>query len=269
MTSAQWLFVLVAGIQVSLSAQPVQSSLPAFEAASIKKRATPVQGFQPLIAEHGTFSTPGTSVAFLVQFAYDVKDYFIVDAPNWIRTDVFEVNAKAGRDATRAEMQMMMQSLLAERFGLVIRREPRVLAHFALVPAREDGAHGPTLQQIDDCRNREIRPKEPTVPPGAALVRGCGTMSALATMASGHMRAPVIDKTGIAGTFRYVMYISPADAIVDIPGLPSLRPRIGPEADALPSFRDAMRDQLGLRMESARGPLEVLVIQSVHQPTDN
>jgi uncharacterized protein (TIGR03435 family) len=236
---------------VALEAQTPQ---PRFEVASIKKRDSPVQGFPQRVAEHGTYSLPSATVASLVQFAYEVRDDFIVDGPNWIRSETFDVNAKAGRDASADDMRPMMQSLLADRFGLVIRREQRVMPHFELLMARTDRSVGPTLQKIDDCRNLAARPKAPSIPSGASAISGCGTMASIATMASRYMGAPVIDKTGIAGTFTHFMFMSPKDSIVSVPGLPQLgRPVIGPEADALPSFRDAMRDQLGLRMESVRG----------------
>jgi uncharacterized protein (TIGR03435 family) len=269
MSSRQWLRspIVVVIVTVTLSAQaPTQS----FEVASIKKRDSPAQGFARLVAERGTFTVPSTTVAYLIQFAYDIRDDHIVDVPGWVRKDIFEVNAKAGRDASRDEMRPMMQSLLAERFGLVIRREQRLMPHFALVPARTDGSFGPTLRKTDDCRSQETRPKETPVPPGAGTIGGCGPLSSLATMVSLYVGAPVIDKTGTAGTFHYRAYLSPADLVANIPGLPPMgRPQIGPEADALPSLRDAMRDQLGLRMESVRGPLDVIAIVSVQQPTEN
>jgi uncharacterized protein (TIGR03435 family) len=94
-------------------------------------------------------------------------------------------------------------------------------------------------------------------------------MSDIATMATPYMGAPVLDRTGIAGLFHYYMHRSPAESPV-IPGLPPLRPQFDPDvAQNLPSFREALRDQLGLRMESVRGPLDVLVIASVQQPTEN
>jgi uncharacterized protein (TIGR03435 family) len=136
MSSRQWLRspIVVVIVTVTLSAQaPTQS----FEVASIKKRDSPAQGFARLVAERGTFTVPSTTVAYLIQFAYDIRDDHIVDVPGWVRKDIFEVNAKAGRDASRDEMRPMMQSLLAERFGLVIRREQRVMPHFALA------RHGP------------------------------------------------------------------------------------------------------------------------------
>ena len=167
----------------------------------------------------------------------------------------------------------MVQSLLEDRFKLIVREEPRQISLFALVPARADGLLGPNMQKTDDYGNRETRPALPPQPAGATLSSGCGTMSSVALLATRWIRGPVIDRTGITGTFRFFMHISSEDSPVfdALPGLPALaRSGERPVGDPnLPSFRDALRDQLGLRVESVRGPLDVLVIESVQQPTEN
>ena len=254
-------------IGATLTAQTALVSKPTFEVISVKKRQSSFQGFSRLIAQRGTFSHPSATVAVLMQFAYDVRQDFIVDGPGWIRTDLFEVNAKAGRDATPDEMRQMTHSLLEERFGLVVRTEQREMRHLLLLPVRADSRLGPNIQKTDDCGNRETRLTLPPLPPGAAVYSGCGTMATIAVGASRPLRAPVIDRTGIAGTFQYYMHTSPEDMFVLLPGVPP--PPNNPDAGNMPSYRDALRDQLGLKTESVLGPIEVLAIQSVHQPTEN
>src|SRR5262245_9977914 len=192
MVLRRWLFAVVAaGVGVTLSAQSAQAP-HTFEVASIKKLDLPVRGFPQRRIDHGTYSVATTSVASLIQFAYQIRDDLIVDGPDWIRTEFFEVNAKAASDVSADEMRSMMQSLLAERFGLVVRREQRVMRHFLLLPVRDDGRLGPNVVKTDDCRNPETRPAFPTLPQGAAYTGGCGTMATIATMASLWMRAIVI-----------------------------------------------------------------------------
>jgi len=270
MAPRTWLFAIVTtGMAVTLSAQSVQTPQATFEVASIKKRDSPFQGFPRRIADHGTYSVPTTSVVGLIQFAYGVRDDLIVDGPDWIRTVFFEVNAKVGRDATANEMRPMMQSLLEERFGLVVRKEQREMRHLLLLPARADGRLGPNIRKTDSCGNSETRPIQPPLPPGAAMFAGCGTMATIAQGMSRPLRAPVIDRTGIGGTFHYYMHTSPEDMFVPLPGVPSPQSQNNSDASNLPSYRDALRDQLGLKTESFLGPIEILAIQSVHQPSEN
>jgi uncharacterized protein (TIGR03435 family) len=205
-----------------------------------------------------------------VQFAYQVRQELVVDGPKWIRTRAFEVHAKAGRDVSTDEMRPMMQSLLAERFGLVIRREQRVKAYLALMPARTDGRLGPHIQETGDCRNRQ--PPQVEIPPllGTEIIRGCGPMCAIATLASSAMRSPVVDATDIVGTFQYVMRVSTEYLPTALPGFTPPRPPSRRLANPdLPSFGEALREQLGLRTEPFHGPVEVLVIDSVHPPAED
>jgi uncharacterized protein (TIGR03435 family) len=253
-------------VTLLVSVHTAQQPKPRFEVASIKKRDSPAPGFARLLMERGTFSVPATSLAYLVEFAYQVRDDQIVDGPGWIRTDPFEVHAKAPYEASADEMRPMMQSLLAERFGLVVGREQRVMPHFDLLPARADGRLGPNLRQTDDCRNPETRPPRPPQPSGAASQVGCGAMASIATITTRWIGRPVVDRTGLKGSFHYAMILSP-DGMPNIPGLPRLD--VAASDPALPTFRDALRDQLGLKLDAVRGPLDVLSIKAVQQPTEN
>jgi uncharacterized protein (TIGR03435 family) len=263
----RWIAVALALTVVALDAQ---TSKPTFEVASVKKRAAPpvLSTFaNPNVTRGATFSMPSATVASLIEFAYSVRDTRIVDAPGWIRTDLFEVQGRAATEQSTEQLRLMVQSLLEERFKLVARREAREMSHFSLLLVRSDGRLGPTLQQRD-CRDPATRPKRPDAPNGASQLGGCGTISTLAETASRWMRLPVIDRTGLEGTFDYFLFASSEDAPqVNIPGAPIF---IRPPADpSLPSFRDALRNQLGLKLESVRGPVDVIVIDSVQQPTEN
>lgn len=245
-----------------------QTTKPTFEVASVKKRESAVfQGFPPRsVRDHGIFTSVAETVTTLVQFAYNIRADLIVDGPAWARTDLFEVNARAGADVPSDQIRLMVQSLLDERFKLVIRREPREMQHFVMVVARNDGRLGPAIRQVEDCTSaRASRPKPPPVPTGAVQMSGCGAISALAErVVSDWMRVPVIDSTGLTGTFDYFFYSSN-----DGWRLAGRNPD-APQADPnLPPFREALLEQMGFRLESKRGPLDVLVIDSVQQPTEN
>jgi uncharacterized protein (TIGR03435 family) len=135
------------------------------------------------------------------------------------------------------------------------------MALYKLVMAREDGRLGPNIKESDDeCKRLVQRP--PNVPAGAVTVTGCSTVAHLAESSSRTMAAPVTDATGLAGEFEYAFYYSSGGQ-----GLVAAT-SIAPDIQA-PSFPTALQEQLGLKLESSRGPVEVLVIDSVEQPTPN
>lgn len=259
--------VSVVGGSVDVATQAPQ---PAFDVVSVKKR-TPTSGaFAPHVVRDGVFSTQN-HVNGLLQFAYNLRDLDIVGGPDWMLRDLFVVNARAGHDASQDEMRVMVQSLLKDRFRLVAHEEQRERDHFTMTLVRRDGAPGLALLRRDDCANPLTRPKRPDPPAGAATSGGCGSMSRLADVVTMMLDTPVIDRTGIAGTFDYALFYSRADfrlpRALALGATPILASR--PADDVFPSLREAIRDQLGLTLEPVRGPLRVLVVDSVEQPTDN
>src|SRR5688500_18058875 len=252
--------VVVVGGMV-LSAQAPDQALPAFEVASVKPRTLPgtslsaPQGARP----GGAFGMVNSTVARLVMYAYDLPDYQVSGGPAWVRTDRFDIAARAGQDASVQDMRLMLRSLLESRFKLRTHTEQREMALYTLVMARGDGRLGPHVTASnDDCKRLVQRP--PNVPAGAATVTGCSTVAHLARFASQVMGAPVTDASGLAGQCEYAFYYSSGGQ-----GLVATT-SISPDIEA-PSFPTALQEQLGLKLESARGPVDVLVIDAVERPT--
>src|SRR5687768_14105687 len=136
------------GLTVTLSAQ---APGPTFEVASVKKLS---QRIAPSPSQSSTRSAAlyfaNVTVAGLVQYAYDVRDFALVDGPDWIRQDLFEVNAKAATEVSPDEKRLMVQSLLADRFKLVVRKDRREMEFSQLVLARSDGRLGPNFTDCPD-----------------------------------------------------------------------------------------------------------------------
>jgi uncharacterized protein (TIGR03435 family) len=192
-------------------------------------------------------------------YAYDLPDYQVVGGPAWVRTDRFDIAARAGRDASVPDIRRMLQTLLEDRFKLRTHTEQRETALYKLVTARGDDRLGPNLTKSeDDCKRLVQRP--PNVPAGAVTVTGCATTAHFARSASVVMAAPVTDATGLVGLFEYAFYYSSGGD--GLTATTSLSPNI--EA---PSFPTALQEQLGLKLESTRGLVEVLVIDSVERST--
>jgi uncharacterized protein (TIGR03435 family) len=253
-----------------------QEPKPKFEVASIKPRETSTTA-SVLIAgisralPGGGFSATYASVEHLLMFAYDLEDYRIIRGPDWMRRDIFEVRAKAATDAPADEIKLMVRSLLEERFKLVAHIEPREMRHDALILAHPNGALGPNVFRMDDeCTpavvnelRRKLPDKYPT-PNGSGMMSGCSRngFSGFAGLLTTLLGTPVIDATGLEGPFYYVL-------TAQLPPRGSTLGRPLSDSLGLPALSTALEEQLGLKVQSRKSALQVLVIDSVHQPTEN
>ena len=174
----------------------------------------------------------------------------------------------------------MLRALLEERFKLVTHRETREMPIYELVVARADGRLGPGLHKSDvDCealfaaRRAGVAPppRQPLEPPACGLmggpartIAGAVTMQQLATNLSTAVEGLVIDKTGLTGRFDFNLAWTPERLPTDAPppGIPPIDPN-GPD------LFTALREQLGLKLTPAKGPVDVLVIDRVERPTPN
>jgi uncharacterized protein (TIGR03435 family) len=262
-----------AWIVVALCGQSVAAQRPRFEVASVKPAGEPlsimgIANSMPQARPGGRFNSTHATVEHLLMFAHDLRPYRIVGGPDWLRKDLFQINAIAGSDAPADQIKLMVRSLLEERFNLVTHVEPREMRFQALVRTRPDGPLGPSLFSIDECTPvivNELRRKFPEryPTPGNGMTGGCtrSGVDLLADLLTIGLDTPVTDATGLKGSFYYTI----RSQFRGLP--PGLRV---PEADPdLPALSTALEEQLGLKLESRRGPIDVLVIDSVQQPTEN
>jgi uncharacterized protein (TIGR03435 family) len=185
-----------------------------------------------------------------------------------VRTDRYDVAAVGNRNASVAETRQMMQTLLAERFKLNVRLESRERPIFIMVIGRDDRRLGERLRpSTPDCAAQPSRESLPPAsgPPsltnpacgaiafGGNVFRGHGvTLAQIAGSLSNFSGRPVTDRTGLEGTYDFELRWS--------------RQSDNPNPNDPPEFMTAVREQLGLKLEAARGPLPVLVIVSAAQP---
>jgi uncharacterized protein (TIGR03435 family) len=204
-----------------------------------------------------------TSVAGLIAEAYDVQDFQLSGGADWVRSDRYDVAARAGREVSQTELREMVKTLLADRFKLRVRIETREMPILELRLARSGGQVGSNLH---DCSKERV-PETPFRAPtgGTVSVADCGNgVSRVATMASRRLQTMVVDKTGLTGQWWYAVYYGGPP--LQIPGVDLSQERVNPD---LPSFEGALREQLGLRLERTRGLVPVVVIDSVERPTPN
>ena len=209
-----------------------------------------------------------TTVAGLITYAYEVQVFQLIGGENWVRTERYDVAARAGREVSQTELGEMVKALLADRFRLRVRTEMREMPILELQRARGDGRVGPNLH---DCSNPNDKagistPEKPFRAPrnGAVATSDCADgVRNLAAIATRRLQTIVVDRTGLTGQWRFDIYFG---SELDIPGVDTSKQEVNPD---LPSFEGALREQLGLRLERTRGPAPIVVIESVERPTPN
>ncbi len=223
------------------------------------------------------FCLTDVPVSWYIGFAYKLNGGQSLSLqpqlPKWATTDHFDIEARAEGNPTKDQMRLMMQYVLADRFKLVVHTETRQLLVFALVPSKQ-GKTGPQLQpHSDDPPCASLLPSAvfpfpcgvPTsTPSGGQWTMGARnlTMAQIADYLSGpgDLDRPVVDRTGFSGKFDFHI------EFVRQPNGPDITPKADPSG---PMFLEALRDQLGLNLESTTGPVDVLVIDHVEEPSPN
>jgi len=289
--------LLVLGAALASVTLGAQSAAPGFEVASIKRNKSGDgfigMGMQP----GGRLTMINMPVRQLIVRAYGVQPYQVLGGPSWITSDRFDITAKAPGDASPQQMNAMLEALLADRFKLKVRKETRQSDVYRLVTARADGKLGEALKpaavNCDMARGRAGGPMpgpgagpEPArgAAPGGPMMGPCQfliapgrfqvagqSMAAFANSLGMQVGRPVLDETGLQGAYDFTLTFMPdpggrgMPAGLPPPGAPELPP-IDPNAPALPT---ALQEQLGLRLESGKGPVEMIVIDSIDQPTED
>jgi bla regulator protein blaR1 len=282
---------LVAGLAAQ-SPQPPAAGL-AFEVASIKPNNSG-DGRGMMQNQPGRFIATNITPRLLIRNAYQLQDFQITGGPGWLASDHFDINAKVPdefRDlppmrpgAGPGPLQLMIRALLAERFKLAVHNETKDSPIYALVLARSDGKLGPNLKKSEtDCaamfaagRGRGAMPPPGPPPPGEPMPCGIrigpGNMavggSPLSQFANslGMFTGRVVqDRTGLTGNYDFTLTWTPDQMPQRPPGAPDLPP-VDPNG---PSLFTAVQEQLGLKLDSQRGPVDVLVIDRAEKPVEN
>ena len=248
------------GLAQSLPAPPGPNA-PRFEVASVKRNMTdPTMKVAPRGAEPGRFFATGWPLRYLVTMAYGARPLQIVGAPAWFERDLFDINAKARDNVPQADMLPMVRALLADRFKLRAHLEKREMPIYALVVIRE-GRFGPGMKATKEKSASRLRARPANGTMVLEMAAGGITVPAFIENISSYVDRLVIDRTGLKGDFDFLLQFEPPGALstTSANGTPSL--------DGAPPFLEAVQRQLGLRLQSARAPVDVLVIDSVERPT--
>ena len=271
-------FVVVAlAFQSPLAFQAQSPATPAgsaaFEVASLK----PDKSSDPRVLEldilpSGVFTARNVPLRQLILLAYDIRGTQLSGGPSWIGSDRFDIDAKADGGLKPGAAPPQLRQLLVERFNFKFHKETREVPIYALVLARSDGKLGPALRPsvTDHCAEGSARAQsgQPTPPPQPAQRPGCVMRGGAGTLTAGSMPVSTLagrlvplvnrfveDRTGLRGVFDFDLAWTPDETVAtDLSG---------------PSIFTALQEQLGLKLESTKGPVEVLVIDSVERPTED
>ncbi|HEY1303784.1 MAG TPA: TIGR03435 family protein [Vicinamibacterales bacterium] len=249
------LAALTAGVTAPRAQSPPADNAT-FEVVSIKPTIPGSRGGPgPVVTTSpGRFFARG-SLQFFLQYAFALNSSQIAGGPDWIRTDRFDIEAiQPQADPGYARMPVMLRAALVDRFKLVVHREARELPVFALVVA----AGGPKLVASG-------RDSEPRTQRGVGELRAVKlTMRGLASLLSPMEGRLVLDRTGLEGEFDFTLRWNPDEFS---PRDPRELPAVS--RDGFPPVLTAVQEQLGLKLEPSRAPIDVLVVDHVEKPAEN
>jgi uncharacterized protein (TIGR03435 family) len=292
--------VLLAAVTFAAAAQTLS-----FEVASVKPSAPLANGAirimvrgGPGTSDPGQITYQGRSLKDLISSAYGVKS-FQVSGPGWLDTERFDIAAKIPDGTTKEQFNVMMQNLLAERFKLALHRETKDFPLYELTIAKNGPKLKPSTGDPSAADSgppagpppigKDGLPQLPAGRPGLMmnfmpgghrrLMAVVQPVSALADMLSNLMDGPVIDKTGLTGKFDFTLEFVPEPGFGAGPlgAAPPPPPSADPgqpaglaAADQLSGLFTALQEQLGLKLERKKGPLDVWVVDRAEKvPTEN
>src|SRR5262245_1188864 len=223
-----------------------------FEVASVKANVGADRSIPFRTPPPDGLTLTNTPLESIIRYAYNVQPFRLIGVPAWAREERYDIAAKAARPISDDERRLMMRALLVERFHLNAHFESRTQTVYVLKPARPDQRLGPGLKPRPECtstpcesggtgRNDSIRIRAVTL---TRLAEG------MLSTVRGEL---VVDETGIPGAFDVEL---------------SWRPETSTDAnDDRPAFSTALQEQLGLKLDPQRRPVNVLVVESIERPT--
>lgn len=233
---------------ILLLALPAWAPAQSFEVASIKPndsgsgRGTETTG-------PGRVTCVNTSISSLIQQAFGIRAFQISDAPGWVSSDLFDLTATTGtsKDLSDIELEPYFESLLAERLHLKYHRETKEMQVYALGVAKTGSKMTAHAGGGDNSTHINSGPAK-------TLMQSTNiSMRVLANTLGGRLDRMVIDNTGLTGGYDLTLEWAP-----------------NPSPDSTePSLFTALQEQLGLKLESTKAPVEIIVIDNIERPSEN
>jgi uncharacterized protein (TIGR03435 family) len=223
-----------------------------FEVASVKPSEPGAGGGAIRILPGGqTYLLTNVTLKNLIFVAYDVTADRISGGPNWTDSDRFDVEGKTDHATTRPERMQLLQALLADRFKLILRRQAKDVPVYALTVDKS----GSRLHENTDKGLSQMSP----VARGQTNFHNISMQVLTGQFLTGASGRPVVDETGLKGSYDFDLKYTPAQQGGATP----------PDPATYPDLFTALREQLGLRLESQKGPVDFLTIDHAERPSDN
>ena len=293
MHAAQVCLVFVVSTATMLAQSPARPDTEGFDVVSIKP-FDESGGPMRISMTPGRYDVAGMPLQLVLGQALTVPVDRIIGLPDWINTARYTIAAKVpdGPAPPARAIMVMLANLLKDRFKLATHRETRELPVYNLVFARNDKRFGPAFKEtstecraaiaarLDELRRGGPVPTAPAssncpsalINPGIASFKGV-EMAVIATTLTQSVGRPVIDKTGLTGYYDYTLKWTPqpgsgSPAPFGLPDgvLPAAPPSLPADPDS-PNLFTAVQEQLGLKLEAGRGPVDVIVIDRLEKPT--
>ena len=257
-----------ASAQSSVAAAGAEAKAPAYDVVSIKPNKSGSGGMM-INEQNDSFSATNVSLKMMLVNAYDVKEYLISGLTGWANSERFDIKAKivdmdaaALKKMTDKQRDAMLQQLLADRFHIKVHLQTEVLPIYEMVVAKGGAkitAVEPPGPDPDADKNKEFKGM------GRGSMRVSNTelnahdvpLESLAYTLSGRLSRTVVDKTGLKGKFDLSLTWSPDDGST------------AASDSSAPSLFTALQEQLGLRLQPAKGPVDTLVVDHVEMPSEN
>lgn len=238
---------------------------PSFDVATIKPNDSGASRMQGLTVNGRNFATRNSSLGDLIGFAYEVQANQIVNAPDWINKDRYDIAAIPDQEGSPNVQQLrtMMQKLLTSRFNLKFHRDKRELSAYVLTV----GKNGPKLKPTElkgTLPGLGMRP----APTGLTLVMINGRMKDYTSyLQMVVLDRPVVDRTELTGRYDCNVTFTPDDS--EFNGHPPKLPPPAENTEAAPNLFTAFQEQLGLKLEAQKTQVDVLALDHVEKPSPN
>jgi uncharacterized protein (TIGR03435 family) len=269
---------------VSAQATPSLSvSLPSFEVVSIKPNHSLGDGMIDAGGpDFSRFTVKNSSVKDLITFAYNMRDFQVSGGPGWIASERFDIEAKVEDSAAQrmrklpstsgqAQMRELVRSLLAERFALKANQRTKNLPIYVLVVAKG----GPKLKEVSPSDGQTSY--SPPLTPGdyrlitgrvSTLTASASPVASLVRVLSQQLGRQLVDETGLKGTYDFTLKWASDMGVGGGSTSGAADSGSSPDTSSTSIFT-AIQEQLGLRLKSAKGPVDTLMIERIEEPTPN
>ncbi|HKV46935.1 MAG TPA: TIGR03435 family protein [Candidatus Acidoferrales bacterium] len=245
--------------------KPMTATDPSFEVATIKLTPPGQPGKLFTVTPGGRqVLTKGTTMNDLIGFAYSMQPKQLINAPDWFDKDKFDITGQPDAEGipNPDQMKTMMGKLLVDRFQLTFHKDTRVLSIYEIVVGKDGQKLTPTAVQgnLPGLFFRNINPAD-------LMVRNATMVEFAGLMQSAVLDKPVVDHTGLTGKYDFELKWTPDQGQFETFG--GIKAPATENADAPPDLFTAIQQQIGLKINSTKGPTDVMVIDKVEKPSAN